>query len=81
MSILGVIFGFILAYASKKFAVKVDNRIIKIQEALPGFNCGACGYAGCSGYAEDLASGKIKDITLCKPGKQETIDKLKEVLK
>lgn len=37
---LGLIFGAILAYASKKFAVDVDERLESILDVLPGANCG-----------------------------------------
>ena len=36
---LGLLFGAILAYASKKFAVEVDEREEKILAVLPGANC------------------------------------------
>lgn len=49
---LGLIFGVVLGYASKKFAVEVDERIPLIRECLPGANCGGCGYAGCDAYAQ-----------------------------
>ena len=64
---LGLIFGVGLAIASKKFYVKVDPKIEKIEEILPGANCGACGYPGCSGYAEAIIE-KNADINLCAPG-------------
>ena len=41
---LGLVFGTFLAFAAKKFEVKEDPRLTKIMEALPGVNCGACGY-------------------------------------
>ena len=41
---LGLIFGAILAYASKKFAVDVDERVESILDVLPGANCGGCGF-------------------------------------
>ncbi len=81
MGLLGIIFGLILAYASKKFEVKGSDNAVKLEEALPGYNCGACGYPGCSAYAEALASGEVTDVTLCKPGRQEVIDKINVVLK
>ena len=43
---LGLIFGMVLAYASKKFAVEVDERVEAILEILPGANCGGCGFPG-----------------------------------
>lgn len=54
---LGVVFSIILAFAHKKFAVKVDPKIDKLMAALPGGNCGACGFAGCLGFAEAVVKG------------------------
>ena len=48
LGILGLIFGLILAVASKIFEVKTDPRFPLIMDCLPGANCGGCGYAGCS---------------------------------
>lgn len=64
---LGAIFGIGLAYASKVFSVKVDERIIQIREVLPGANCGACGYVGCDAYADAVASGKA-EVNCCPVG-------------
>ncbi len=58
--LLGGILGLALAFASKLFEVKVDERIPKIQEKLPGANCGGCGYAGCSALAEAIVKGEAK---------------------
>ena len=49
---LGLILGFLLALAAKFLHVQEDPRIKKVEDMLPGANCGACGYAGC----HDLAS-------------------------
>lgn len=59
LSILGIAFGAGLAYASKKFEVKVDERITAIRDVLPGANCGGCGETGCDGFAEALVMGKV----------------------
>ena len=64
---LGLIFGIILAVASKLFAVKKDPMVEEVREALPGANCGACGYSGCDLYAEAVAAGEC-EITLCTVG-------------
>ena len=48
---MGVLFGAGLAFASKKLAVPVDERVEKVRECLPGAGCGACGYTGCDSYA------------------------------
>ncbi|HBH12430.1 MAG TPA: electron transporter RnfB, partial [Clostridiales bacterium] len=44
---LGLGFGLILAFASKVFHVEIDPKIIDVRNALPGANCGACGFPGC----------------------------------
>jgi Na+-translocating ferredoxin:NAD+ oxidoreductase RNF subunit RnfB len=56
---LGLLFGVGLGIASKKLAVQADPRIEKVHGLLPGTNCGACGGAGCFGFAEGLLSGKF----------------------
>ena len=53
---LGLGFGVGLAYLSKKFEVKVDPRVGKVRELLPGANCGACGYAGCDAFADAVVN-------------------------
>ncbi len=67
ISALGLIFGIILAVASKLFAVKSDPLVEEVRAALPGANCGACGYPGCDQYAEAVAADECK-ITLCTVG-------------
>ena len=54
---LGLLFGIGLGYASKKFAVPVDPKVPLIRDALPGANCGGCGYAGCDAFAKAVAEG------------------------
>jgi len=76
---IGAICGIILSAASKIMYVKIDERVIQLQEILPGANCGACGYPGCSGYAQALADGKVK-INLCTPGGTSVLKKISEIL-
>ncbi|MEW6002896.1 MAG: RnfABCDGE type electron transport complex subunit B, partial [Nitrospirota bacterium] len=66
---LGVVFGIALAFAAQKFAVKVDPKIEKVRDVLPGANCGACGFAGCMGYAEAVVAKPEVASNLCAPGK------------
>ena len=72
---LGILFGCLLGYASKKFAVEKDPLFVKIRGDLPGANCGACGYTGCDAYAEAVASGQAKPNRCCVGG-QETADEI-----
>lgn len=75
---LGIIFGLILSYASVKFEVKVDDRVAKVREALPGANCGACGFTGCDNYAEAIANGS--EINRCPVGGAELVTRLGEIM-
>lgn len=55
---LGLLFGLVLSFASRVFAVKTDARLDELMQVLPGANCGGCGYAGCSSFAKALLEGK-----------------------
>ncbi|MDR2869452.1 MAG: RnfABCDGE type electron transport complex subunit B [Deferribacteraceae bacterium] len=56
--VLGVAAGVGLGIAAKKFSVERDPRREAVLEALPGANCGACGFPGCAGMADAIAAGK-----------------------
>ena len=43
---LGLAASIILAVASRVFYVKEDPRVEAVVEALPGANCGGCGFLG-----------------------------------
>ena len=58
LGVLGGLFGFGLAVASKIFEVKKDPRIEEVHNTLPGANCGGCGFAGCAACAEAIVSGR-----------------------
>jgi len=53
---LALVFGGLLGFSAKKFHVKVDPRVEKIVDALPKVNCGGCGFANCSIFAEAVVS-------------------------
>ncbi len=67
LCIVGFAAAVILVIAAKFMSVPVDETAEKLTAALPGANCGACGYAGCSNYAEAVSKGEAK-IGLCIPG-------------
>ncbi len=56
----GLFLGIGLAIAARKFAVKKDPLVEKIETLLPGANCGGCGFPGCSGFAASLAAGEAQ---------------------
>lgn len=77
---IAVVCGIILTVASRVFAVKEDEKFIKIRDCLPGANCGACGYSGCDGYAKALSSGECDVTNACVPGGDSTAQQIAEVL-
>lgn len=79
MGSLGLIFGVLLAFASKKFEVEIDPRQIQVRAALPGANCGGCGYAGCDAYAEAIVADGVK-INACAPGGAALVEKLASIM-
>ena len=76
---IGAFFGVLIAIFSKIFFVKIDERIEKVTQLLPGYNCGACGMPGCSGLAEKIVSGE-KNAADCKPIKPEGIEIIRKYL-
>lgn len=80
MLIIGAICGVVLGFAGVKFHVEPDHRAEDLLAMLPGYNCGGCGYAGCSGMAAALADGS-GDIDKCKPSKPERKAEIKQWLK
>lgn len=79
LGLLGLIFGVGLAIASKRFAVTIDPRLEKIHGLLPGSNCGACGGAGCFGFAESLLSGKTS-IDACRVSAEQVKEQIAKLL-
>ncbi len=79
MGALGLALGLLLAFASKIFAIKVDERVTLVTEALPGANCGSCGFAGCGTYANSIVNEGAK-INCCSPGGQKVADTIAQIM-
>ena len=77
--VIGLIAGLILSVASIVFAVPVNEKEEALVGVLPGANCGACGFAGCSGYAAALAAGTA-EVGLCSPGGPDVAAECAEIL-
>jgi electron transport complex protein RnfB len=76
---IALFFGIFLIFSAEKFKIKVDDRIIKMEEVLPGSNCGACGAPGCQAFAEGVAHG-VYPVDGCKAGGPEVAKKLAEIM-
>ena len=76
---IGLVAGLGLAIASKAFYVYIDPTISAVDDALPGANCGGCGFAGCSGAAEAIAAGKVPP-SICVAGGTAVDLKVAEIM-
>lgn len=76
---IGLVFGILLALFVHWFGVEEHEKTKKIRAALPGINCGACGFKGCNDYAVALSKG-ISKPNLCIPGAEATAKELGEIL-
>ncbi len=72
---LGLLFGVILAIAYRKFRVEEDPRIDRVEDLLPGANCGACGEPGCRAFAENVVDGLINPAK-CTVSSSDEIDSI-----
>lgn len=64
---VGIFVGLFLGVAGMKFKVQVDEKEEAVLAALPGNNCGGCGFAGCSGLAAAIAKGEAP-VNACPVG-------------
>lgn len=64
---VGLLLGVFLGVASIVFKVDVDEKEEAVLAALPGNNCGGCGFAGCSGLAAAIAK-KEAPVNACPVG-------------
>lgn len=76
---IGLFFGIMLALASIIFKVEKDERIDKIAEILPGANCGGCGYAGCSAFAQAIVDNGAR-ISKCNLMTEEKSKQIAEIM-
>jgi Na+-translocating ferredoxin:NAD+ oxidoreductase RNF subunit RnfB len=79
MAGLGLAFGLGLAYTLKIFGIEVDPTVALIITKLPGANCGACGKAGCAGFAEALKKGEAIPA-LCVVSNEEARKAISQIL-
>jgi Na+-translocating ferredoxin:NAD+ oxidoreductase RNF subunit RnfB len=80
LSLLGVIAAVILYIVAQKFKVFEDPRIDLVEQALPGANCGGCGFAGCRNFAEALVKSDTFDGLNCPVGGNETMSSAATIL-
>lgn len=79
LAVLAVGVAYVLGWANRTFHVAVDPKVEAALDVLPNANCGACGFIGCSEYAEAIARGDA-EVTLCAPGGAGCAQRLAEIL-
>lgn len=79
LCLLFALFGLLLGYAARRFAVAADPLVDRIDALLPQTQCGQCGFPGCRPYAAAIARGAA-DIDQCPPGGEDGVKALAELL-
>ena len=79
IAVTGIIVGIGLGLFGEKFKVEVDEREAAIREALPGNNCGGCGYPGCDGCAKAINEGNAP-VNACPVGQKPCWDAIAAIL-
>ena len=77
---LGLILALVLFFIAKKFKVEEDPRIDLVEKALPGANCGGCGFAGCRAFADAAVKAPNLDNNYCPVGGNEVMAKVAAIL-
>lgn len=80
LSLLGTISALILYFVAQKFKVYEDPRIDLVEQALPGANCGGCGFAGCRNFAEALVKADSFEGLNCPVGGNDTMTSAASIL-
>ena len=76
---IGFVAAVALALADKYLSVQEDPRIGMVTAALPGANCGGCGFPGCDGYARALVAGTAPNGA-CSAADAECVKKISAIL-
>ncbi len=79
VGIVGIFVGLFLGVAGIRFKVEVDEREAAVLKALPGNNCGGCGYAGCSGLAAAIAKGEAA-VNACPVGGEAVGKRIADIM-
>ena len=76
---VSLLIGLLLGVAGRFFAVETDEKEIAVRAALPGNNCGGCGYAGCDALAKAIAEGKAP-VNACPVGGNAAARQIAEIM-
>ncbi len=80
LAVIGAAAAVILYFVAQKFKVFEDPRIDEVEEALPGANCGGCGFAGCRAFAESCVKASDLGDLNCPVGGNDTMNSVASIL-
>ena len=80
IAVLGLVLALVLYFVAEKFKVVEDPRIDEIEKAMPGANCGGCGFAGCRAFADAAVKAPNLDNNYCPVGGNDVMQKVAAIL-
>ena len=80
VTVLGLVLALVLYLVAQRFKVEEDPRIDEVEKAMPGANCGGCGFAGCRAFAEAAVKAPNLDNNYCPVGGNDTMAKVAAIL-
>lgn len=75
----GLVISVFLSIFAKRFAVPVNKKEEAVLAALPGNNCGGCGFPGCSGLAAAIVAGQA-EVSGCPVGGKSVADNIAGIM-
>ena len=80
ITVLGLVLALVLFLVAKKFKVEEDPRIDEVEKAMPGANCGGCGFAGCRAFAEAAVKADDLEAIFCPVGGNDVMAQVASIL-
>lgn len=80
LGVVGIIAAILLFIAAKKFNVKENPLIARVEELLPGANCGGCGLTGCHAFAQACAEADTLEGLNCTGVDAEGMKRIADVV-
>lgn len=79
MLAMALVLSYVLGWANTAFHVEVDPRINAVMDALPGANCGGCGFIGCGEYAEAVVDAGA-EVNKCPVGGESCANEVAQIM-
>ncbi|MBK1734985.1 electron transporter RnfB [Halorhodospira abdelmalekii] len=78
LTLMAIALGWLLAIAHHYLKGEPDAIEEEVNRALPGTNCGQCGYPGCAAGASMVAAGELP-LDFCPPGGRALAEELARI--